>query len=724
MAAVASSSRASPPDRSQQQHRPTNSRILGDITAEPLLVAASTGSDKPLQALHAQNLAQSSLHTQEVQAHFLNQAPKFVELHNTLSTSLSQLESLSSFLSTFSADLGAVSSHISTLQARSQELERRLVARRKLELPLNDLVQSISISPETLKHILDEEPNKDWQGYLAEVEKVLDASSSAAAASLLSKKENTASTQGNIVSDGEALEEVRKIAEGAKMVAAAKLRGSLLAPLQPIKRSLTANLTLLQSLLLRSHRGLYGFLARQMPRVAIDVQREYVGLARLYYETGFRRYERALKYAREKARRRESRAAVLIAEVMPPGATGAGPDAEGDTWLLDTLRLEHAKMADGPPVCLAYQAEDPTMRHPIESLFRSLSLVMLDNASAEYCFIARFFEDLESMPVKPSKTLEDLSDDGPEPEESASAAGDAEEASETAKTSIGGGGGTMREEAHGDVTHLSKREQQAMQGRAAGADELWRQVMEPVLGHWTTFVKSLLAPSPPSMLSLLTVLQHLEGLLSESTARGVSRVLQPTLMNFKMEAYPVLQRQWDEHIASIKKFADTGTPQSGGVLTSANVGTETIAAGFGSFVRAAANTVSNPFGSQDPRVTDQHVVTVSYRYGRLYSSVVSLTMSEEFPDAASSNPALFSSLLRLRAEVERLIEKQVERISKRKASGTADDASGPNAAGLLAMSSVTAVKRALENGPAALSHPRLQTEMSHWSETERSRRLG
>lgn len=56
-----------------------------------------------------------------------------------------------------------------------------------------------------------------------------------------------------------------------------------------------------------------------MPRVAIDVQREYVALARLYYETGFRRYERALKYAREKARRRENRAAALIAEVMPSG---------------------------------------------------------------------------------------------------------------------------------------------------------------------------------------------------------------------------------------------------------------------------------------------------------------------------------------------------------------------------------------------------------------------
>lgn len=152
---------------------------------------------------------------------------------------------------------------------------------------------------------------------------------------------------------------------------------------------------------------------------------------------------------------------------------------------------------------------------------------------------------------------------------------------------------------------------------------------------------------------------------------------------------------------------------------------------------------------------------VSHRYGRLYSSIVALTTSQESPDAASSNPALFSSLLRLRGEVERLIEKQADRVSKRKASGTADDASGAQAATLLASRSVAAVKRALEvrtpnpepvarqpsqqrcvgslrhstsrshspfltlqNGPSALSHPRLQSEMSHWTEAERSRRLG
>jgi hypothetical protein len=37
------------------------------------------------------------------------------------------------------------------------------------------------------------------------------------------------------------------------------------------------------------------------------------------------------------------------------------------------------------------QADFPRQKRPVEALFRSLSLVLLDNASAEYTFIVRFF---------------------------------------------------------------------------------------------------------------------------------------------------------------------------------------------------------------------------------------------------------------------------------------------------------------------------------------------
>ena len=102
--------------------------------------------------------------------------------------------------------------------------------------------------------------------------------------------------------------------------AASKLRPYLLSPLAPIKKHLSANLALLQSVLLTSQRPLYGFLARHAPRVAIDVQREYVGRARLYFETGFRRYARALAGARDRARKRE--VVTLIGELQRGSTSG------------------------------------------------------------------------------------------------------------------------------------------------------------------------------------------------------------------------------------------------------------------------------------------------------------------------------------------------------------------------------------------------------------------
>jgi hypothetical protein len=54
----------------------------------------------------------------------------------------------------------------------------------------------------------------------------------------------------------------------------------------------------LQTSVLLKYSPLYAFLYRQARDVAQEVQRAYVGAARLYYETGFRRYSRSLGYVK------------------------------------------------------------------------------------------------------------------------------------------------------------------------------------------------------------------------------------------------------------------------------------------------------------------------------------------------------------------------------------------------------------------------------------------
>ena len=50
----------------------------------------------------------------------------------------------------------------------------------------------------------------------------------------------------------------------------------------------------IQTSVLLKYSSLYSFLRRHAPAVANELQRSYVGAARVYYETGFRRYLRSL----------------------------------------------------------------------------------------------------------------------------------------------------------------------------------------------------------------------------------------------------------------------------------------------------------------------------------------------------------------------------------------------------------------------------------------------
>jgi len=63
---------------------------------------------------------------------------------------------------------------------------------------------------------------------------------------------------------------------------------------QPIRASVTTNMQVIQTAVLFKYQPLFAFLQRQAAPVATELQRAYVGAARLYYETGFRRYARSL----------------------------------------------------------------------------------------------------------------------------------------------------------------------------------------------------------------------------------------------------------------------------------------------------------------------------------------------------------------------------------------------------------------------------------------------
>jgi len=459
-----------------------------------------------------------------------------------------------------------------------------------------------------------------------------------------------------------AVKEARDVAEGCRIMAATKIRPALLAPLNSIRTNVSTNLQVLQSsvLLAQHYRPLYAFLARHASRVSIDVQRAYVAAARLYFETGFRRYARVLTTIRNRSLAQDVH--VLMGEEVPAAGFGASAVAflsrnartekdvdphANDTWLQwDIKRLKCAR-SNGPTVLLAYQADDANLRASPELLYRSLSLVLFDNACSEYAFIVRFFDQLPS----PTSLAEDDYDEEDEDE----AEDTVGELGSGFNGSFSLASGPSRRRSVTNITRLTMKEQRTQQGRVA-ADELWKQVMEPALGHWLSFIKVVLNASatPPPLLSLATMLRLTAHLLSASLARGASSVLHPVLLAFRNEAGPLLRKSLEDNIESVRKVADVAAAAAG---VSTSTGSENAGGAgglFGGLVRVAAG----GGGTTPEKVTDDFVRLVASRYARAYSSLAEL--SEEGDDEGY----IFNEMFRMRSELERLIHAQAKRAAK------------------------------------------------------------
>lgn len=259
----------------------------------------------------------------------------------------------------------------------------------------------------------------------------------------------------------------------------------------------------------------------------------------------------------------------------------------------------------------------------------------------------------------------------------------------------------------GDLVQLSSSEKQALKGRG-GPSELFKKIFEPVTNTWLNFSRSLLNPSYASLplIPLLCMILLTDQLLSLASIRGVEEVLMGPLLQFKMEAWPLFQKRFQEGIDSIQRLAGAGDAAStmSGWMKSATA----LATGKGSSVSS---------------LTEGNLQTIATRYASFYSQICHLTsasLSVDQDDASantnitSSNSAsasssdsssimLFSSLRRMRVAIETVLEKKVS---------TEGAATGKT----LRSSVAKTVVRTLDDGVASSSLAKIQMERSHWDE--------
>jgi hypothetical protein len=283
------------------------------------------------------------------------------------------LSSVETNLTSFRNDLVAVSADIETLQARSTALNVRLENRRAVEKGLGPIVEEISVSPVVVSKIVDGHIDEAWIKILTEVDKRATA-----------YKRNLATSQ-----NSKGLQDLGPLLEKLVLKAIERIRDFLVAQVKAL-RSPQINAQIIQQHNFLRFKELYSFLHRHHATLADEICLAYRNTMRWYYHNQFTRYEAALKKIKLHALEKTdvlgnddtSRKGTVLSSSK---ISGPPHDAFNLGRRIDLLRTRDATALS------SYLAEEDNTFHYLEVPFRNFNLALIDNATAEYTFLASFF---------------------------------------------------------------------------------------------------------------------------------------------------------------------------------------------------------------------------------------------------------------------------------------------------------------------------------------------
>lgn len=158
-------------------------------------------------------------------------------------------------------------------------------------------------------------------------------------------------------------------------------------------------------------------------------------------------------------------------------------------------------------------------------------LVLVDNASAEFTFIVRFFARANQ---NAPKVTDDTPADSP-------AASHLDSQSEAGRSRSG-------------TPHRPQGMTEVNEG-LKDAERIWHEVFDSALEYVSTFFQSIVSPSPPPAIPLLTLIRLNDRLISVCDSRGTLPLLS-FLQGQKLAMWPIYRKEMDQHVDSLKKLAD------------------------------------------------------------------------------------------------------------------------------------------------------------------------
>ncbi|XXG99282.1 hypothetical protein Hte_005619 [Hypoxylon texense] len=298
---------------------------------------------------------------------------KFEDLHRSIRACDEVLNSVETNLTSFRNDLATVSADIETLQARSTALNVRLENRKAVEKGLGPVVEEISVSPTVVSKIADGHIDESWVKIVAEIDRRVTA-----------QKKNASSAQ-----NSKGLQDLGPLLEKLVLKAVERIRDFLVAQIKAL-RSPHINAQIIQHQNFLKFKDLYSFLHKHHSTLADEICQAYMNTMRWYYVNQFTRYESALKkikiHVLDKTDVLGNEDTSRKGTVLSSSKIAGPPhDAFNLGRRIDLLRTHNQSALS------SYLAEEDQSTHYLEVPFRNFNLALIDNASAEYTFLASFF---------------------------------------------------------------------------------------------------------------------------------------------------------------------------------------------------------------------------------------------------------------------------------------------------------------------------------------------
>ncbi|KAF9425518.1 Vacuolar protein sorting-associated protein 52 [Podila epigama] len=290
---------------------------------------------------------------------YIHQSQAFVDLHGQIKSCDEILETMENLLSIFQTDLGNISVEIQTLQTKSVSMSIQLKNRMTVENHLNNLLEGILVTPQLIRKIYDGEVDETWLEALAD---------------LNSKMYHTRARQGR---------HIRALKEAVE-----KIREFLLAKIKSFRIPNT-NVQIMQHSVLLKYKELNQFVMERHAEVAAEIRQTYANTLRWYFSNQFEHYASGLEKLQSPIG--DKYEMLCTDESARKGLFGTTKALHQKTNIyaignrLDTLKNHDAGLI------LIHVANEKNLKYPYESLFRSLNLALIDNASSEYLFLVEYF---------------------------------------------------------------------------------------------------------------------------------------------------------------------------------------------------------------------------------------------------------------------------------------------------------------------------------------------